>query len=85
LKARYLDNLIKGEQLDIESARASENPYWNERLKCYIDCEYITRVDEIINAHPNWNRILLDDWEFAFKISLKILLNRLIYICTISR
>jgi hypothetical protein len=44
LKARYLDNLIKGEQLDIESARASENPYWNERLKCYIDCETLQEL-----------------------------------------
>lgn len=73
LKARFMENQIEGERLDEESTRVSEDSDWKERLKCYTDCEYVTKVDEIINDHANWNRLVSDDWEFAFKISLKMM------------
>ena len=57
----------------------SGQPNWKERLKCYTDCEHIEKVDKIIDNHPEyWNRLVLDDLEFAFKINLKALLNRLL-------
>ena len=78
LKERYLDNLKRAESLE-EGATLPGQPNWKERLKCYTDCEHIEKVDKIIDNHPEyWNRLVLDDLEFAFKINLKALLNRLL-------
>ena len=41
-------------------------------------CEYVEKVDGIIDNYLEWNRLVSDDWELAFKISLKTLLNRLL-------
>jgi len=78
LKHRYLDNLIEAEQLETESARLPEKPNWKERMRCYADSEYVEKVDEILYAHTEWQRLVSDDLAFAFKISLKVYLNRLL-------
>jgi hypothetical protein len=50
---------------------------WKQRLRCYIDCEHMEKVENIIEEEIVWNELVSDDWKFSFELSVKGTLNRL--------
>lgn len=80
LKDGYLRNLIEAEKLENKAGyegSETEKSNWKNQLRHYIVCEHMDRVDEKINE-TGWNKIVSDDWRFAYEISFKGLLTSLI-------
>ena len=78
--SEYLDNLIQAEKLDSEFMFApakSDMDKWKQRLRYYIDCEHMEKVENIIEEEIVWNELVSDDWKFSFELGVKGTLNRL--------
>jgi SIR2-like domain len=89
LKDNYLDNLKKGQQcendrqIEYENAnsKTSITNRWHECLSGYIECEYIDRVEKIVEEKVGgWDQLLMNlDYKLGCKIIIKSLLNNLFW------
>jgi hypothetical protein len=68
LKDKYLDNLIKAQQCEIEREVQIENSpdieleqrRWHDCLLPYVKCEYIDNVEKIIEDKIGWDELLMN-------------------------
>jgi hypothetical protein len=85
LKDKYLDNLIKGQDCEIEREVKLEDPHtdkelersrWHDCLLPYIQCEYIDKVEKIIVEKIGWDELLMNrNYRLGCEIIVKSLLN----------
>jgi hypothetical protein len=82
LKDKYLDNLIKAQQCEIEREldplpdKRQADSRWYDCLLPYIECEYIDKVEKIIEEKIPWDELLMHrDYRLGCKIIIKSLLN----------
>jgi hypothetical protein len=81
LKKIYLDNLERGQILENQLNEKTDEEQlnwkeWKECLACFLNCEFMEKVEEIIKK-VGWNILVTEDWEFAFELNIKGLLNAL--------
>ena len=84
-KTRYLDTLIEAESYvkalsDFPSRDSIDK--WKNCLLCYMKCEYLDKVDDLMNKMEGqglgWNYLLSTNWEFSFEIGLRGLLSSVV-------
>ncbi|HKG89144.1 MAG TPA: hypothetical protein VKA95_12530, partial [Nitrososphaeraceae archaeon] len=84
LKDQYLINLKKGQQCEINrEAELEELPdkqiaqsRWHECLLPYLECEYVDKVERIIEEKIGWDELLLNrNYRLGCKIIVKSILN----------
>jgi hypothetical protein len=74
----YLQKLCKGiEQEKVENDKnENEIARWHECLLPYIECEYIDKVEEIIEQKIGWDELLMNsDYRLGCEIIVRSLLN----------
>lgn len=77
MKKEILDNLIMGNiafKRNMEEQQREAEVNWIECLSYYAQCEYIQRVDQIVNS-LNWFDLEKKDWKATFELSFKTLIN----------
>jgi hypothetical protein len=77
LKNRYLDNLLEAQRLIQQFRVRPEEHIRRDMLSHYVDCEYMDKVDQIIEEDIGWEEIIRKDGMWSFGISLRGMLNRL--------
>ena len=81
LKRTYLDNLDWGQILENRLKENTDEEQvnwkeWKECLECFMNCEHMEKVEEIIE-NGGWDKLVTEDWEFAFVLNIRGLLNAL--------
>ncbi|MFZ0511001.1 MAG: SIR2 family protein [Candidatus Nitrosopolaris sp.] len=84
LKDKYFDNLRNGQhcekQREIELDNLPDKQLavsrWSDCLRPYIECEYIDKVEKIIEEKIGWDELLINrDYKLGCEIIVKSLLN----------
>ena len=79
LKDTYLDKLIEGQQLEQEFDNLDEQTAYRRCHECllpYIKCEYIDKVEKIIEAKIGWDELRMNrDYRLGCEIIVRSLLN----------
>lgn len=84
LKNKYLENLMKGQQCEIQREIDLDNladkqiavSKWYDCLLPYIECEHIDKVEKIIEDKMGWDELMMNrDYRLGSKIIVKSLLN----------
>jgi SIR2-like domain len=83
LKENYLDNLKKGQQCENKRQTENENAInrWHECLSSYIECEYIDKVEKIVEEKVGgWDQLVMNlNYKLGCEIIVKSLLNNLFW------
>jgi hypothetical protein len=85
LKDKYLHNLIEGQSRERKREEKLEDPFtdkelehsrWHDCLLPYIQCEYIDKVEKIIEEKIGWDELLMNrNYRLGCEIIVKSLLN----------
>ncbi|MGC1134471.1 MAG: SIR2 family protein [Nitrososphaeraceae archaeon] len=77
LKKEILDNLMVGDMTfkkNKEQKQRGEEVNWIQCLSYYAECEYIQRIDQIVNG-LEWFDLEKKDWKATFELSFKTLIS----------